>query len=122
LSCPVRLPAACIGWPANVSLADRLPVAGTTLGSSSTSLVTPRPPLGVLLILQRTSTHAPAGREENEHGDDNQDYRHEQLQNQHCYPYRSVVPIQMWVELSEPLATEVPSGCRSATGRLPDES
>lgn len=83
----MRLPAACIGWPANVSLADRLPVAGTTLGSSSTSLVTPRPPLGVLLILQRASTHAPAGREEDEHGDDNQDHRHEQLQNQHCYPY-----------------------------------
>lgn len=98
-------------------LTDPLPVAGTTLGSSSTSLVTPRPPLGVLLILQRASAHAPAGREEDEHGDDNQYHRHEELQKQHRYPHRSVVPLQVWVELSDPSAARVPSGFRSADGQ-----
>ncbi|GGL12124.1 MULTISPECIES: hypothetical protein [Curtobacterium] len=81
---------------------DRLSVAGAALGSNSTSRV--------LLIRQRVSAHAPAGREEDEHGDDNQYHRRKELQIQHRCPYRSVVPFQTWVGHGEQLATEVPSG------------
>jgi len=63
--------------------ADRLPAAGTTRCSGSPSLVTPCSPLGVLLILQRAPAHASASGEEDEHDDDNQYDRHEELQQQH---------------------------------------
>jgi hypothetical protein len=66
-----------------VSIAGQLPAAGTTLCSGSPSLITPCSPLGVLLILHRAPTHAPASREEDEHDNDDQNYRHEELQQQH---------------------------------------
>lgn len=49
-------------------------------------LITPCSPLGVLPILQRAPTHAPANHEEDKYDDDNQNHRHKELQQQHHYP------------------------------------